>query len=319
MHPDRARRGLRPARSVTFRTRLVLASTVAVVIAVARGVERVVRRGTQHLVGGGGRLVDHGGAEGRRRGADRLHHGHPRAGDPARWGGGRRGRAAGHRGGAPGRARPRPAVLRHGRGGREPDARAGPAPAAQHHAAIRESSSTGARCRSRRSSTPRTSSPSSRCCSARSRWPVCCWRSGSAGSSPAPRSSRSTRSPTPWRTSPRRRTSRGGSTLEAPTSSAACAGPSTACSGRSSRPRRAQSQLVLDASHELRTPLTSLRTNLEVIRRVDELSRGGPVGAGRRRPRPAPGADRPGGATWPSWLGVTSTRSRPSRCGSTCS
>jgi two-component system, OmpR family, sensor histidine kinase MprB len=36
--------------------------------------------------------------------------------------------------------------------------------------------------------------------------------------------------------------------------------------------RRAQTQLVLDASHELRTPLTSLRTNLEVIRRVDELS-----------------------------------------------
>jgi two-component system sensor histidine kinase MprB len=28
----------------------------------------------------------------------------------------------------------------------------------------------------------------------------------------------------------------------------------------------------VDASHELRTPLTSLRTNLEVIRRVDELS-----------------------------------------------
>jgi two-component system sensor histidine kinase MprB len=36
--------------------------------------------------------------------------------------------------------------------------------------------------------------------------------------------------------------------------------------------RHAQSRLVLDASHELRTPLTSLRTNLEVIRRVDELS-----------------------------------------------
>ena len=36
--------------------------------------------------------------------------------------------------------------------------------------------------------------------------------------------------------------------------------------------RRAQSQLVLDASHELRTPLTSLRTNLEVIRRIDELT-----------------------------------------------
>ncbi|HEY3843543.1 MAG TPA: HAMP domain-containing sensor histidine kinase [Acidimicrobiales bacterium] len=36
--------------------------------------------------------------------------------------------------------------------------------------------------------------------------------------------------------------------------------------------RRSQSQLVLDASHELRTPLTSLRTNLEVIRRIDELA-----------------------------------------------
>jgi two-component system sensor histidine kinase MprB len=36
--------------------------------------------------------------------------------------------------------------------------------------------------------------------------------------------------------------------------------------------RMAQNRLVLDASHELRTPLTSLRTNLEVIRRVDELS-----------------------------------------------
>jgi two-component system sensor histidine kinase MprB len=36
--------------------------------------------------------------------------------------------------------------------------------------------------------------------------------------------------------------------------------------------RESQRQLVLDASHELRTPLTSLRTNLEVLRRVDELS-----------------------------------------------
>src|ERR1019366_2117932 len=27
-----------------------------------------------------------------------------------------------------------------------------------------------------------------------------------------------------------------------------------------------------DASHELRTPLTSLRTNLEIVRRIDELS-----------------------------------------------
>ncbi|HVB92747.1 MAG TPA: HAMP domain-containing sensor histidine kinase [Acidimicrobiales bacterium] len=35
--------------------------------------------------------------------------------------------------------------------------------------------------------------------------------------------------------------------------------------------RDAQRQLVLDASHELRTPLTSLRTNMEVARRMDEL------------------------------------------------
>jgi two-component system sensor histidine kinase MprB len=36
--------------------------------------------------------------------------------------------------------------------------------------------------------------------------------------------------------------------------------------------RREQQQLVADASHELRTPLTSLRTNVEVLHRVDELS-----------------------------------------------
>ncbi|MGP8007805.1 MAG: histidine kinase dimerization/phospho-acceptor domain-containing protein, partial [Acidimicrobiales bacterium] len=35
--------------------------------------------------------------------------------------------------------------------------------------------------------------------------------------------------------------------------------------------RDSQRQLVLDASHELRTPLTSLRTNMEVARRLDEL------------------------------------------------
>jgi two-component system sensor histidine kinase MprB len=37
------------------------------------------------------------------------------------------------------------------------------------------------------------------------------------------------------------------------------------------RSREAQRQLVLDAAHELRTPLTSLRTNLEVTRRLEEL------------------------------------------------
>jgi two-component system sensor histidine kinase MprB len=35
--------------------------------------------------------------------------------------------------------------------------------------------------------------------------------------------------------------------------------------------RESQHQLVVDASHELRTPLTSLRTNLEIVRRINEL------------------------------------------------
>jgi two-component system sensor histidine kinase MprB len=34
---------------------------------------------------------------------------------------------------------------------------------------------------------------------------------------------------------------------------------------------RAQRQLVADASHELRTPVTSLRTNIEILQRADEL------------------------------------------------
>jgi len=38
------------------------------------------------------------------------------------------------------------------------------------------------------------------------------------------------------------------------------------------RSHEAQRQLVLDAGHELRTPLTSIRTNLEVVRRLEELS-----------------------------------------------
>ena len=36
--------------------------------------------------------------------------------------------------------------------------------------------------------------------------------------------------------------------------------------------RDSQRQLVLDSSHELRTPLTSLRTNMEVARRMEELA-----------------------------------------------
>ena len=38
------------------------------------------------------------------------------------------------------------------------------------------------------------------------------------------------------------------------------------------RSHEAQRQLVLDATHELRTPLTSLRTNLEVARRIEDLA-----------------------------------------------
>jgi len=38
------------------------------------------------------------------------------------------------------------------------------------------------------------------------------------------------------------------------------------------RSRRSQHQLVQDAGHELRTPLTSLRTNVSVMQRYDELS-----------------------------------------------
>jgi two-component system, OmpR family, sensor histidine kinase MprB len=36
--------------------------------------------------------------------------------------------------------------------------------------------------------------------------------------------------------------------------------------------RRQQQRLIQDASHELRTPLTSLRANIELLRRFDELS-----------------------------------------------
>jgi two-component system sensor histidine kinase MprB len=35
--------------------------------------------------------------------------------------------------------------------------------------------------------------------------------------------------------------------------------------------RRQQQRLVMDASHELRTPLTSLRTNIELLQRADDL------------------------------------------------
>ena len=42
--------------------------------------------------------------------------------------------------------------------------------------------------------------------------------------------------------------------------------------GALSASRRQQHRLVMDASHELRTPLTSLRTNVDLLRRSDELA-----------------------------------------------
>ena len=74
--------------------------------------------------------------------------------------------------------------------------------------------------------------------------------------------------------SPRRATSRSGSSRPRPdtTSSAGSPRASTRCSRRSRTRSRAQRQLVADASHELRTPLTSLKTNIEVLARGHELS-----------------------------------------------
>ncbi|MEZ5165522.1 MAG: histidine kinase dimerization/phospho-acceptor domain-containing protein [Acidimicrobiales bacterium] len=48
----------------------------------------------------------------------------------------------------------------------------------------------------------------------------------------------------------------------------------TAMLGALATSRRQQRQLVMDASHELRTPLMSLRTNVDVLRRRDDLPPG---------------------------------------------
>ena len=53
---------------------------------------------------------------------------------------------------------------------------------------------------------------------------------------------------------------------------AARASPSTRCSRALARSKDDQQRLVQDAGHELRTPLTSLRTNISVLRRYDDLA-----------------------------------------------
>ena len=76
LHPDRARRGLRAAGHVTFRTRLVLATTVAVVVAVLVASHRLLPGRPQHAARGGRQLAHRGGQEDRRRASRSGHHGH---------------------------------------------------------------------------------------------------------------------------------------------------------------------------------------------------------------------------------------------------
>jgi len=40
------------------------------------------------------------------------------------------------------------------------------------------------------------------------------------------------------------------------------------------RSRRSNARLVSDASHEMRTPLTSLRSNVELLRKIERLPEG---------------------------------------------
>ena len=56
-----------------------------------------------------------------------------------------------------------------------------------------------------------------------------------------------------------------------PTSSAGCAAAFNRLLGALERRANPNTSWCVDASHELRTPLTSLRTNLEIVRRIDEL------------------------------------------------
>ena len=258
---------------MTFRTRLVLATTVAVVVAVLaaslgsflvarntllQAADNSLTTAAQKIVAG----QEIGSTTATAGPGDRHHRRRGLGRRPPR-----------HRAGAAGRRRPRP------RPSSPPSPSTGTRCASSSSTCRRARGparaclSTAARCRSPRCSTSTRSSRSSRCCWGR-------WRfigvllavvAGLAGGPHRARPAR-TRSPTPWRTWPRRPTSRVGSRPGGPDELGRLRRTFNRLLEALESSRRAQSQLVLDASHELRTPLTSLRTNLEVIRRVDELS-----------------------------------------------
>jgi two-component system sensor histidine kinase MprB len=78
---------------------------------------------------------------------------------------------------------------------------------------------------------------------------------------------------------------------------------------------RAQRQLVADASHELRTPLTSLRTNIEVLARENELPQAARSSGRRgRADRRDDGADRRADR---ARVRTVRRRRSPRTCGST--
>ena len=128
---------------MTFRTRLVLATTVAVVVAVLAASLGSFLVARHTLLNAADSSLQTAAREAPRRPGDRLHHRHARPGD--RHHGRRRlwGRPPGDRAGAAGRRRPGAGVLHHGGRGRERDARVRRASAAGHAACRTASWSSG--------------------------------------------------------------------------------------------------------------------------------------------------------------------------------
>ena len=94
--------------------------------------------------------------------------------------------------------------------------------------------------------------------------------------------------------------------------------------GALARSREQQQQLVQDAGHELRTPLTSLRTNVAVLRRMDNLAPEARQQPPRLPPLPprAPHRPTPRSSTpfwprppraWRPWLQALTTTQSPPR------